>query len=384
MGKASVRLPKSMRALVINETHLSLQWLEMGVGETRSFSHDGFLFLIPQGGEASCVCGSLRTPMSKGHFLVVANSGTNRVLVEEAREFRAGWFTVRLDHMFPLFGSTEIALLRRVSEAFLKPRRFPVHGGVAKECSDWLRARPSCWNLEQRSRLLCVVAEVLAQDFERIREEGCSRSTSEQSFLKTFESLTVDDLQDCSIDQLAAKFHCGRRHLNRQFQRYLGLSVAELRKEARLMKAYCLLHDPVTKIMSVAEQCGFHHLGLFNATFRARFGTSPGQVRKGLVTVDSVEEVLDRLWDRSSNREECRSTGADPRSAAAASPQAAPRSEGAESSGPTPASGDSRRIGGGAHPLKSVAEPTRDWMERWATALIRSKPSTKNREGSKR
>ncbi|MBL9128730.1 MAG: hypothetical protein JNL97_13840, partial [Verrucomicrobiales bacterium] len=201
---------------------------------------DGLLFLMPQGGEATCVCGSVRTPISKGYFLVVSNTGSNAVTVEEARDFRAGWFSVRWDQMFPLFGTSEIAFLRRVTESFLRPRRFPVVGGAARECSDWAHPGPSLTGLEHRSRLLCVVAEVLSQDFQRFREELHSGNSAEQGFLNTFERLTVDELQDLDVTALAAKFHCGRRHLNRQFHKYLGISVAELRKEARLMKAFCL------------------------------------------------------------------------------------------------------------------------------------------------
>jgi AraC-like DNA-binding protein len=50
--------------------------------------------------------------------------------------------------------------------------------------------------------------------------------------------------------------------------------------EMRLLKAISLLRDRDAKVINVAEQCGFNHLGLFNTCFRRRFGTSPGQWRK--------------------------------------------------------------------------------------------------------
>jgi len=88
-------------------------------------------------------------------------------------------------------------------------------------------------------------------------------------------------LLNLSVTELAAKFACSRRHLNRLFHQYFGFSVAALRMEMRLLKAVSLLRDPNIKIINVASQCGFNHLGLFNTCFKRRFGNSPGEWRKG-------------------------------------------------------------------------------------------------------
>jgi AraC-like DNA-binding protein len=80
---------------------------------------------------------------------------------------------------------------------------------------------------------------------------------------------------------MAHKFCCSRRHLNRLFHQHFGCSVASLRMEMRLLKALSLLRDQALKIINVAEECGFNHLGLFNACFKKRFGSTPSQWRKG-------------------------------------------------------------------------------------------------------
>jgi hypothetical protein len=41
-----------------------------------------------------------------------------------------------------------------------------------------------------------------------------------------------------------------------------------------------LLRNPDAKVINVAQECGFNHLGLFNTCFKRRFGCSPGQWRK--------------------------------------------------------------------------------------------------------
>ena len=57
--------------------------------------------------------------------------------------------------------------------------------------------------------------------------------------------------------------------------------MASMRMEIRLLKAVSLLRDRSVKIIHVAEQCGFNHLGLFNACFKKRFGNTPSRWRKG-------------------------------------------------------------------------------------------------------
>jgi hypothetical protein len=65
--------------------------------------------------------------------------------------------------------------------------------------------------------------------------------------------------------------------------------------EMRLLKALSLLRDPDVKIIHVAEQCGFNHLGLFNACFKKRFGNTPGQWRKGTPDGDSPVSGLEMV-----------------------------------------------------------------------------------------
>ena len=87
------------------------------------------------------------------------------------------------------------------------------------------------------------------------------------------------------ISHRKPKFSVSRRHLNRLFHHHYGISVSALRMELRLSKAVTLLRDPDAKVINVAEQSGFNHLGLFNTCFKRRFGTSPGRWRKMRVEI---------------------------------------------------------------------------------------------------
>ena len=143
-----------------------------------------------------------------------------------------------------------------------------------------LREAPPQFNLDHRTQLLRVGAVVLAQEFRNAREDRAGFIRVEDHLLKVFEKMSADELVKSSVEELAKRFGCSRRHLTRLFRRYFGVSVAGLRMELRLLKAVSLLRDPNAKVIQVAEQCGFNHLGLFNTCFKRRFNTSPGQWRK--------------------------------------------------------------------------------------------------------
>ena len=66
-----------------------------------------------------------------------------------------------------------------------------------------------------------------------------------------------------------------------------------------MLKAVTLLRDPNAKIINVAEECGFNHLGLFNASFKRRFGASPGQWR------DQGNDLAQGPADCKANRQVC-------------------------------------------------------------------------------
>lgn len=106
--------------------------------------------------------------------------------------------------------------------------------------------------------------------------------------VQVFERLSANEIIGLSVGELAEKFSCSRRHLNRLFHHHFGVSVAALRMEMRLLKAMSLLRDPDAKVINVAEQCGFNHLGLFNTCFKRRFGASPGQWRKATQQVETT------------------------------------------------------------------------------------------------
>jgi AraC-like DNA-binding protein len=89
--------------------------------------------------------------------------------------------------------------------------------------------------------------------------------------------MTEAELSEHSLTELARRLHCSERHFSRLFREEFGLPFHARQIELRLQRARQLLSDPGAKIIDVAHDSGYRHLGLFNAMFKKRFGLTPAE-----------------------------------------------------------------------------------------------------------
>ena len=219
--------------------------------------------------------------LSPGDMLVFNGAAGSKVAVcDKKGEFLFWTFSVCFENLLPLFASNEISLLHNITESFKAAKVFPAGSPLSVECQRLLVVVPPQFNLDHRGHLIRIAATILSVEFKEGRSRRSGYVSTEDHMVKVFEKLSASELINLSVGELADKFTCSRRHLNRLFHQHFGVSVSALRMEMRLLKAVSLLRDANIKIINVAEQCGFNHLGLFNTCFRRRFGASPGQWRK--------------------------------------------------------------------------------------------------------
>jgi AraC-like DNA-binding protein len=89
--------------------------------------------------------------------------------------------------------------------------------------------------------------------------------------------MTEAELAEHSSTELARQLHCSERHFNRLFREEFGVPFHARQIELRLQRARQLLADPDAKIINVAHDSGYRHLGLFHAMFKKRFGLTPAE-----------------------------------------------------------------------------------------------------------
>ena len=83
-----------------------------------------------------------------------------------------------------------------------------------------------------------------------------------------------------SLERLAASLGISGRHLRRVLEAELGVSPIELAQTQRLLLAKRLIGETSLSLTDIAYASGFQSLRRFHALFRARYGTSPRDLRR--------------------------------------------------------------------------------------------------------
>ena len=242
---------------------------------------EGIVLVFSKGG-----VGQYATPLAAhrllpGDALVFRRTAGSKITVgDKEAEFLFWIFSVHFENLLPLFACQEISRLRKLMEGFKHPKIHPAGSSLAMECRRLLEVVPPQFNLDHRGQLIRIAATMLSVEFSQITFHPGGHARTEDQMARFFDRLSASELINLSVGELAGRFNCSRRHLNRLFHQHFGVSVASLKMEMRLLKAVSLLQDANEKIVSVAEQCGFHHAGQFHTHFKRRFGASPGVWRK--------------------------------------------------------------------------------------------------------
>jgi len=262
--------------------HLTLRLVHLKPSEKWIFRANGLSFVLLKEGGGKCISKTITQRLAPGDVLVLNGTPEKKggLFADEGTEMVFGLFAVNFEHLFPLFASNEIWLLQNIAEIFKGARWYGAASPLAKECHRLLAEVPAPFNLDHRSQLLRVVAAIFSEEFKNTEPHRVGTARTEEHMVRVFKELSAKELMNLSVGKLAGRFGCSKRHLNRQFHQHFGFSVAAMRMEMRLLKAATLLRDPDIKVINVAEQCGFNHLGLFNTYFKRRFGASPGRWRK--------------------------------------------------------------------------------------------------------
>jgi AraC-like DNA-binding protein len=277
---------------MLTQDYLSLRLVRLKPAEEWVNNGPGLSFVFPKGGGGKFISGPVTQRLAPGDVFVLDGALGGKLCVADQAEMVFRHFSVSCEHLFPLFASSEICLLQSVTDEFKRSKLYAASSTLARECHGLLRDVPPQFNLDHRSQLLRVAAAILSVEFKNAHGRRVGFVRVEEHMIQVFEKLSVSEILGLSVGELANKFGCSRRHLNRLFHHHFGVSVATLRMELRLSKAVSLLRNPDAKVIRVAEECGFNHLGLFNTCFKRRFGTSPGRWRKATVPAAIQPAVL--------------------------------------------------------------------------------------------
>lgn len=268
---------------MFSQGHLALRLVRVKPGEKWAGQANELWFIFPKAGEGQYVSPAVKHRLAPGDALFLKGGPEGGLIAAEGGELAFWFFSARLEHLYPLFASSEFSLLQNLAERLKAARRHDSASPLARECHKLLSEAPPRFGLVHRSQLLRVIGAILGAELKAVPSHQAGFDHAHEHMVQVFEKLSADELLGLPVGELAARFGCSRRQLSRFFQQHFGFSAAAMRMEMRLLKAVTLLRDPAAKVISIAEQCGFNHLGLFNTCFKRRFEASPSQYRKSMV-----------------------------------------------------------------------------------------------------
>jgi len=283
------------------ECSLVLRDLEVPASGKWVHRPGGWTFLLIRDGAASIDSAVLSRPVKAGDALVLAGAAVAALRPTRPARFfadhssvdpvtSAGFSCSSLrffpDRLHEILTLSERHLLKTVERQF---------GGVmyhsaTSEFARCFQAIPTphkaLVNLAHRSQLLQLVGFWLTESTIAYNGAGTGEDVedpldmgAEARVAGVLRHIPRDQIHALSIDEMAQRCGCSRRHLNRVLSKRLGCSIVQLRLDVMLERAVGLLRNPNSRIIDVAMECGFNHLSTFSARFRAKYGASPAQWR---------------------------------------------------------------------------------------------------------
>jgi hemolysin activation/secretion protein/AraC-like DNA-binding protein len=136
----------------------------------------------------------------------------------------------------------------------------------------------------ERLPVRCGLLQLWANAIVNLLPATALESAGSGKLLERFRQLVGQmpetELSRCSLRDVAGRLNCSERHFTRLFREEFGVPFRARQIELRLQHARQLLTNSDAKIINVAYDSGYRHLGLFNSMFKKRFGTTPSGWRR--------------------------------------------------------------------------------------------------------
>jgi AraC-like DNA-binding protein len=247
-------------------------------GEWSPQGHGWTVVRVAQG-SGYCLRQKNACALQAGDGLMAPQTASVTVRASQLGELRLHYFHVQPELLNGLLTVAECQRLKMLAVDAGQIHLFRADEFIGRQLSGLVK-QPRVQKLALRCALLQLWAEGIAGLFARPERAGAGGNKLRVRFSELAEQLPEAELFGLSLGDLSRQLHCSERHLGRLFRQKFGVSFRSHQIELRLQRACHLLADTGIKIASIAHESGYHHLGLFNATFKRRFGMTPGEWRR--------------------------------------------------------------------------------------------------------
>ena len=189
------------------------------------------------------------------------------------------WFHIAPGLLHGLLTLDEQRALELAVNAGSLPRHFSAEHTVA-QLGTALWDAPLDTPLRRRSQMLGLLAAALTTELAPAPNAAPLATDARIRLRQWLTQSPEAELLSRTVEDLARELSCSVRHFSRLFHEEVGVSFREKQTELRLLKAQQLLTRSDAKVIHVALESGYRHLGLFNALFKRRFGMTPTKWRR--------------------------------------------------------------------------------------------------------
>lgn len=130
--------------------------------------------------------------------------------------------------------------------------------------------------------ILCIVRGAL----ERLDES----QLPSREYARVREAISNLFMQDVSREDIARHARVTPNQLSRLLKHHTGKSFRDSLNETRLAIAQSLLREPEITVEEVAHRCGFSYANYFIRLFHAKYGCTPGEYQRKMVSPDVSTE----------------------------------------------------------------------------------------------
>jgi hemolysin activation/secretion protein/AraC-like DNA-binding protein len=256
------------------ERHLIIQDLSLRPsGEWKPDAHGWTVFRVADGA-GYCLQGSGARELNVGDMAICSPATTATIRASQLGALRLEFYLVLPQCLNGLLTVTEWRQLEELSrQSAPSLLHFAAADPTAQKYTRLSgQTRRDC--LATRSTLLQLWATSVTNLLPAHAEPSVGGHLRER-FRQLIGKMAEAELASRSLTELAEELHCSERHFSRLFREEFKVSLRSCQTELRLQRARQLLTTSNQKIINIAYESGFRHLGLFNAMFKRRFGITP-------------------------------------------------------------------------------------------------------------
>jgi hemolysin activation/secretion protein/AraC-like DNA-binding protein len=263
------------------ERHLLLQELTLRPsGEWTPRHHEWFMVRVAEGVGYWLQPGVAARQLSAGDGLLTSSSSNGVLRASQLGPLKLQFFSVQPQYLNGLLTVAEWHQLEVAPHNLTSQVSIFTAGEPLAQRFTRLAEQTQREGLPVRCGLLQLWANAITGLLPAPAMESTEGGRLHERFRQLVGQMPEVELSQCSLRDLAGQLNCSERHFSRLFREEFGVPFHARQIELRLLHARQLLTNSDDKIINVAYDSGYRHLGLFNAMFKKRFGVTPSEWRQ--------------------------------------------------------------------------------------------------------